>query len=181
MTESFVPGSSARRSRNEQRSETEEETAPERFRFSDRQRAILAAATARILPSDETAGATETGVAAYIERALDNRWYLDARSLVCEGLDFLDELSQQENANDFLQCGAREQDEILTRAQVFPNNRARRFFHRLIELTLEGFLGDPDYGGNRNGEGWAAVGYEPREDSATSRCGGRHREKQHNL
>jgi gluconate 2-dehydrogenase gamma chain len=35
------------------------------------------------------------------------------------------------------------------------------FFQRLVTLTLEGFLSDPQYGGNRNQVGWRFIGRTP--------------------
>ena len=31
----------------------------------------------------------------------------------------------------------------------------------LVILTLEGFLADPQWGGNKGGVGWAMIGYGP--------------------
>ena len=36
------------------------------------------------------------------------------------------------------------------------------FFETLRTHTLMGFLGSPEYGGNRGGAGWAHIGFEDR-------------------
>jgi gluconate 2-dehydrogenase gamma chain len=35
------------------------------------------------------------------------------------------------------------------------------FFQRLVTLTLEGYLSDPKYGGNRDWIGWQFIGRTP--------------------
>ncbi|MEM7354185.1 MAG: gluconate 2-dehydrogenase subunit 3 family protein [Acidobacteriota bacterium] len=132
-------------------------------------RPVLSAATERILPSDDGPGARETGAAEYVERAVERRWNRHFRPLLEQGLGFLQALAREVVDKDFVACSPEEQDEVLRRAQVFPNNDARRFFETLIELTLEGFLCDPSHGGNRDRLGWSYVGYEPPEETAP--CG----------
>ena len=34
-----------------------------------------------------------------------------------------------------------------------------QFYENLLILTLEGFLGDPAYGGNKDKVGWALIGF----------------------
>ncbi len=42
---------------------------------------------------------------------------------------------------------------------AFDNFNARAFFARLLTLTMEGFFGDPIYGGNRNKASWRMLGF----------------------
>ena len=35
---------------------------------------------------------------------------------------------------------------------------AHLFFQKLVELTIEGYLSDPVYGGNKNRVGWRFIG-----------------------
>jgi hypothetical protein len=124
------------------------------------QRGILDAAVSRILPSNDGPGATETGVADYIERALRDPWHRHFRPLFERGLDFFDVLASNTKGKDFVSCTAEEQDEVLRVAQEFPNNDARRFFEMLVHLALEGFLCHPSHGGNRGGIGWKYFRFE---------------------
>ncbi len=135
------------------------------WHFETELRRVLEASTSRILPSDDGPGAAETHVADYIERAIQHPWNRFDLPLFEQGLGFLQALAQETLGKEFLSCSEAEQDDVMQRAQVFPNNDARRFFERLIELTLEGFLCDPHHGGNRDHLGWKYVGYEPLEDS----------------
>jgi gluconate 2-dehydrogenase gamma chain len=41
----------------------------------------------------------------------------------------------------------------------FVNFGSRAFFARLLTLTMEGFFGDPAYGGNRNMASWKMLGF----------------------
>jgi gluconate 2-dehydrogenase gamma chain len=41
----------------------------------------------------------------------------------------------------------------------FANFSSRAFFARLLTLTMEGFFGDPAYGGNRNMASWKMLGF----------------------
>jgi len=134
---------------------------PGDLRFSEDHRKVLEAAVERLLPSDDGPGARETGVAAYVERALNRRWYRHLFSLFEEGMDFLQTLSSEIEDGNFLDLEPARQDEVLRQAQVYPNTDARRFFAHLLEISLEGFLGDPRHGGNRDGLGWSYLGHEP--------------------
>ena len=40
-----------------------------------------------------------------------------------------------------------------------PGTGEAHYFELLVILTLEGLLGDPSYGGNKNRAGWALVGF----------------------
>lgn len=126
--------------------------------FESRRRTLVAA-TARILPSDDGTGAIEANAAGYIERALQHRYNRGDLDLFERGLDFLQWLAGELKGKDFLACSPEEQDEVLLGAQEFRNNEARRFFERLVQLTLEGFLCDPVHGGNRESAGWDYIGF----------------------
>jgi len=128
--------------------------------LSAERRRTLAAASARILPSDDGPGAAETGVVDYIDGALRDRWHRHFVPLMERGLDFLEALARESHGTDFGACTPEQQDAVLHRAQRFPNNDARRFFQRLVELTLEGFLCDPVHGGNGDRLGWRFLGFE---------------------
>lgn len=126
--------------------------------FSATHRATLEAALARLLPSEDGPGAAESGVIDYIGNALEDRWHSDFVPLLTRGLDFFEHLAGQQTGKGFVDCTPEEQDQILLQVQRFPNNDARRFFQKLIELTLEGFLCDPRHGGNRENLGWRYIG-----------------------
>jgi gluconate 2-dehydrogenase gamma chain len=60
----------------------------------------------------------------------------------------------------FASAKPEQQDEVLTIFKNSPENTGEaRWYEMLVVLTLEGFLGDPSYGGNRNQVGWQLVGF----------------------
>ena len=42
-----------------------------------------------------------------------------------------------------------------------PTSGEAHFYEALITFALEGYLGDPSYGGNKDRGGWAVVGFNP--------------------
>jgi len=129
--------------------------------LSEAEYAIAAAACDRILPRDEDPGAIDLGVPAYIDHALSTdlaRW----RDRFVAGLHALDAAAQQRAHVAFSAANASVRDNILDDWQDGPRDQAE-FVRMLMKLTLEGAFGDPSYGGNRGGRGWALIGFAPCE------------------
>lgn len=129
---------------------------PERS-FEPEQRQILAAAVDRLLP-----GAVEAGVPEYLDYWLAEKPFRLIRAYLAEGAGHLDAIARQRHRKPFVGCAAEAQDAILTefaagRFKVGKFNGSV-FFQQLMELTLEGYLSDPRYGGNRNRAGWEFIG-----------------------
>lgn len=140
---------------------------PLRF-FNAKEAAVIAAAAARIFPSDAAGpGATEAGVVLFIDRQLASRFGADRyrytagpfedgppelgyqgketpRETYRQGLVLLDGF-------DTLDAAA--QDEKLRQIE------ATRFFRLLREHTIQGMFSDPMHGGNANLAGWRLIGY----------------------
>jgi len=134
----------------------------------------LAAAASRILPSEHGPGAAEANVAQYFDNALAQP-YFQALLPWFEGhLDALDNRATERFGHGFAECGAKEQDDLLREIQEAPEPMTQQFFVTLVTLTLEGYLGDPVHGGNRDRLGWRSVGYQPhalRSSSCTNEKG----------
>jgi gluconate 2-dehydrogenase gamma chain len=128
------------------------------------QLATLTAACERILPRDEDPGATDLGCAVYIDRMLADA---DARALfgraLIGGLAALDYQSHARYGKGFAAATPEEQDLLLASWQRSRQSGEKAFFEVLHSLTLEGAFGDPSYGGNLNGRGFALVGFTPPE------------------
>ncbi len=109
--------------------------------------AEVAAIAARIIPTDETPGATEAGVIHFIDRALCT-FHRDRREIYTRGL-----------ADLFARWGSiaklppERQDEILRSIQD------GEFFKTVRMHTVMGFLADPEYGGNQGRVGWELIGF----------------------
>ena len=126
--------------------------------------AIIEAASARILPTDEGAGAREANVVAFIDAQLATPVLQALGPAVKLTAELLDQAARGKAGLGFLALSGIGQDELLTalsRGQLpaaagFPQKEA---FAALHALTLEGFLSDPIYGGNRQMVGWRSVGF----------------------
>jgi hypothetical protein len=125
--------------------------------FGPEQREAIAAAVDRLLP-----GAKEAGVPEYMDHWLMERSFKLVRKYFSHGARHLDGAAGKKHGKPFAGCKGEQQDEILGtfaagdfKAGKFDGSV---FFRQLMELTLEGFLSDPKYGGNRDRAGWRWIG-----------------------
>jgi gluconate 2-dehydrogenase gamma chain len=129
--------------------------APTTSFLSQAELADVDAITAQIIPTDDTPGAREAGVALFIDRALatffgrmapDFRSQLAAFRLRCQ--------AQYPDAGSFAALTHEQQIEFLKQVDRTP------FFERVRLLTLVGMFAMPKYGGNRDGVGWKLIGFQ---------------------
>lgn len=116
----------------------------------------LAAIAARIIPTDDTPGATEAGVVYFMDNVLgDNR---EAElALVRAGIRELQTAGAlQFNAPYFHVLDAAQQDQLLGAIEQ------TEFFQALRFLTVAGMFALPEYGGNRDKIGYQLIGFEDR-------------------
>ena len=73
----------------------------------------LTVACERIIPADETPGATAAGVPAFIARMLSDCYDPPDRARVIAGIESLDALSRARHARAFAACATAEQDALL--------------------------------------------------------------------
>ena len=128
--------------------------------FTNDEFAALSAACERVVPKDEDPGAIDAQVPQYIDRMLQSPDLRQMKDDFLAGVAALDRRSQRMFKLGYAGATATQQDELLT---LFKNSRPgtgeAHFYELLVVLTLEGLLGDPSYGGNKNGVGWALVGF----------------------
>jgi gluconate 2-dehydrogenase gamma chain len=124
--------------------------------------AVLDAAAARILPSDDGPGAREAKVGRFIERQLEGDLRL-LRPAFDQLARLLDVWSRRSFKAGFAALPAAQQDAVLDQlahgtipVRGFPQ---AELFRALHTLALEGFLSDPVHGGNDGQVGWRAVGF----------------------
>jgi gluconate 2-dehydrogenase gamma chain len=163
-------------------------TAPGETFFTAPERAFVEAAIGRIIPTDELGpGAKDAGVAAFIDRQLAGpygraeTWYMQGpwhagsdeqgyqikltpAQLYRAAIRDIDAAVRRDHANrTFAELEAGDQDAVLTalekRRLELPNAPADTFFSMLVQNTVEGFLADPLYGGNRDFAGWKLIGF----------------------
>ena len=145
------------------------------------------AAVARIIPADETGpGASEAGVAAFIDLQLAGAWGDGAQlyrqppfvsgtpqqgyqlaftpaEMFRLGFAKLDESARKAHGSALADLSAQQQDELLAMAEQgkldFGALPSAVFFGALLDAAMEGFFSDPIYGGNREKIGWKLVGF----------------------
>jgi gluconate 2-dehydrogenase gamma chain len=120
----------------------------------------MVAAMERILP-----GAAEIGVPEHLEFWLRTEPFAPVRQQFDRAAEQLDGLARRRHQQAFADCAPGDQDALL---KEFQEGKVRErdfdganFFQRLVTFTMEGFLGDPKYGGNRREAGWRFVGHAP--------------------
>ena len=154
--------------------------------FNPEEAAFVEAAVARLIPADETGpGAIDAGVPQFIDRQLAGAWGAGERlyrsgpwhpgtpqqgyqlpytpaELFRTALAALREKSADRGV-PFHRLAPAAQDKFLRRLQTGEDDLggvpAEVFFESLWALTLEGFFGDPVYGGNRGMVGWKLIGF----------------------
>ena len=153
--------------------------------FSAAEAAFMEAAVDRLIPPDEIGpGANEAGVVTFIDRQLAGAWGAGERlyrsgpwvaGTPSQGYQLpftpaelfrnaLRALAQQgQKATPFEKLQGPQQDEWLTRLQNGTDDLdgvpAKTFFESLLAMAIEGYFGDPAYGGNRDARAWAMVGF----------------------
>lgn len=140
---------------------------PLRF-FTEKEALVVAAAAARIFPSDENGpGANEAGVVLYIDRQLAGPYGRDRYRYVQEPFeDGVPEQGYQGRAapreiyraglkllGSFPSLDAAAQDRALKQIERTP------FFQLLRTHTIEGMFCDPMHGGNADLIGWQLIGF----------------------
>jgi gluconate 2-dehydrogenase gamma chain len=133
-------------------------TTAARFEFFNAATAADVGAIAeQILPSDDGPGAKEAGVIFFIDRALKT-FDADKQDIYRKGIIELRDMRRR-------MFPAAESIAALSSEQQFELVRAIEksdFFEVVRVHTMLGFLGSPDYGGNRDKVGWKYVGFEDR-------------------
>jgi gluconate 2-dehydrogenase gamma chain len=153
--------------------------------FSAPEAAFMEAVVDRLIPPDEIGpGANEAGVVTYIDRQLAGAWGAGEKlyragpwqaGTPSQGYQLpftpaelfrnaLRAVAQQaQRGTPFEKMPGNEQDAWLTRLQNGTQDLegvpAKTFFESLLALTIEGYFGDPAYGGNRGGRAWAMIGF----------------------
>jgi gluconate 2-dehydrogenase gamma chain len=140
---------------------------PLRF-FTEEQALVVAAATSRIFPTDESGpGANEAGVALYIDCQLAGPYgrdrYRYTKGPFVEGSPEQGYQSQA-TPREIYRQGITELKgfEKLSDAQKDEKLRSIEtsiFFRLLRQHTMEGMFCDPMHGGNRNLIGWQLIGF----------------------
>ncbi|CAG7627068.1 gluconate 2-dehydrogenase subunit 3 family protein [Paenibacillus allorhizosphaerae] len=165
--------------------------------FTQTQLQITEAAAERIFPKDENGpGATDLGVAFYIDHQMASPYGVNAREyrmgpfvrgeatqgdyqsilrheVFTMGLQALDDASNKKYSKSFVDLSDEEKDAILgsmEKGEIMVVNgiTGKTFFNLLRVMTIEGVYSDPVYGGNKNMEGWKMRKYPGNQMSFTN-------------
>ncbi len=110
----------------------------------------------RLIPTDESGpGALPAGAVEYVGQALAGD-YVDLLPAYVAGLSSLDADARELHGRTFSELDPGEQDDLLRALELGPS---APFFELVRRHVMEGMFGDPSYGGNRDGAGWALLGY----------------------
>jgi len=155
--------------------------------FTAPERACIDALVARLIPSDDAGpGAIDAGVPDFIDRQLGGAWGAGERlyrsgpwqagtpqqgyqlaftpaQLFRNGLRGLDDEMRRTRGKAFAQLAAQDQDAVLHEIEKSDRDLggvpAKVFFDSLLAMTIEGYFGDPVYGGNRDMAAWRMIGF----------------------
>jgi gluconate 2-dehydrogenase gamma chain len=119
--------------------------------------AEIDAITSQIVPSTDGPGAHEAGVVYFIDRALST-FDADLRPSYRAGMASVQQKRKEMFPGSASIVGLTSEQQI----QLIHSIESTEFFELLRTHTLYGFLGNPSYGGNRDGVGWKLIGFEDR-------------------
>jgi gluconate 2-dehydrogenase gamma chain len=114
----------------------------------------FAAIAARIIPTDETPGATEAGVIYFIDNVLGTS-RTEVLQPMREGLASLQAAAMATYGSASFSALAPEQQDAL-----LVSIEDTEFFGTMRYMTIAGMFSLPEYGGNRDYAGWNLIGFE---------------------
>ena len=119
---------------------------------------ILDAASALIVPTDDTPGAREAHVVRFADHALAT-FLAERRTAVTNALSQLNDYARFEKGNTaFADRPPADQLRVL---KGFEKKHPAPF-NVLRNMTMAGMFSSPEHGGNFNRVGWQLIGYEDR-------------------
>jgi gluconate 2-dehydrogenase gamma chain len=155
--------------------------------LNETEHAFVVAAVDTMIPADELSpSGSQCGCDIYIDRQLASAWGGGAKTyrsgpflkgkpeqgyqlsltpaeFMSAGIAAANGWSRKTYNVDFDRLDPDKRIEALKAMQEgkaeFVNFSSRAFFARLLTLTMEGFFGDPAYGGNRNMASWKMLGF----------------------
>jgi gluconate 2-dehydrogenase gamma chain len=156
--------------------------------FTSAEWAFINAACARLIPADEHGpGAVELGVPQYIDRQMGTPWadggiwymqgpffpgapefgyqsQLTPKQQYRMGIKAIDTLCQERLNMPFAGLTAAQQDDVLKQIEKGSLTSTElplsTFFSAfLLRNVMEGYFGDPMYGGNKDMAAWKMIGY----------------------
>ena len=129
--------------------------------FTVPQGALIESIAERMVPADASPGGKAAGVVFYIDGVLAGPFGKFYRTSYEEGLSMIDASSQKRFGGAFASLPPQQQDSILEDLQASASSESdKRFVDLLWRHVMEGYYGDPEHGGNRDGASWKMIGFE---------------------
>ena len=128
--------------------------------FGAREWRTIEAITSRILPSDDGPGAHEAQVVAFIDAELAAPPLAPLAPAVVALAKAVELHAQKAHGRSYAELDAPLQDAIVAKlrgAELGLSLPQRELYEALHTLTLEGFLSDPNHGGNADQVGWKYI------------------------
>ena len=124
--------------------------------FSSNQKDLITAIAEHIIPKTDTPGATDVGVADYIDLIVSDVYEPKHQTAFTEGLAQMDEEAQAAHKKNFLDCSPEEQEALLQvnskkaveAMETLEKGAPRPFFMMMRELTLLGYFTSEEVGKN---------------------------------
>jgi gluconate 2-dehydrogenase gamma chain len=124
--------------------------------FSATDAADIEAATAQILPTDDTPGAREARVVYFIDRSLTTFAKGQKKTFIDGAKELRKRAAQiQPGAKTFAALPADKQIAVIASLEKDKHE----FFRALRQSTIVGMLASPEYGGNFEKTGWKWLGF----------------------
>ncbi len=128
--------------------------------FTNEDFVVMSAAVDRILPRDQDPGAVDANVPEYVDLVLLTPELHQMREDFLEGLAQLEKRAAGTYGKPFPDLADAEKDALLSSFKDAKEGSGEaQFYENLLVLTLEGFLGAPEYGGNKDQVGWKLIGF----------------------
>jgi hypothetical protein len=124
----------------------------------------LRAVCDRLLPGTPglIPSASEAGVPEFVLEELQVPMFAKVGAFVATGLEHLTEESKKQHGQLFQELAPADQDVLLRRFQendvAIPDFSASRWFELVLTFALEGWLGPPSHGANKDAKTWDALG-----------------------
>ncbi len=126
--------------------------------FTVSQARTVEAIAEQIIPADDHPGAKDARVLYYMDRSLagDLRRF---RKNYERGLVHVDQASRAAHGKPFAALKWEQQMAVLQKLETEAGERGA-FFRLIRQHTMEGYYGDPKYGGNRDSVSWKMLGFK---------------------
>jgi gluconate 2-dehydrogenase gamma chain len=122
--------------------------------------ATVEAVIDQIVPADDYPGARQAGVLYFIDGALAGP-LARFRQMYGQNLTMLDRLSQERFGNAFPQITWNEQTSMLRALESGEYGVAgQQFFSLIRQHTFQGYYGEPEEGGNKDGMSWKMLDFK---------------------